>query len=652
MRGSGRGLDLAIAALVFLVSLLVFPGTRHLPSATIDDCNSVLGATRVLHGEWPHESFMVGTLTPGLLPFALSFVFRIFEPDLRSLGFLLLALGSGIASFLYLAARQIGPRPLALLVALSICVVGIANSYGLMASWFPLLFGAIALWRLLAGLPRPSAGSLYVVGALCGASFLFKQTCGVFHLLATLVTLGTSILAEGPTDRQPRRGVAVLGVLAAPGVFVSVGGVLLAWSIYALNFYVLLGLALAPALWFSIRAAVSGRPYPAAREIFSPLLRTTTGFLAVVTLHIGVLWIRGGTPLLARFVISVFILPGVYIRPSANVYNFVAEWRKGILLAILVAGFAAAAWAGKRLRRPERFGALLAAGIVLAHLSLFLPLPISLRLRNAWLPHTWEFLHVLPVGVLTAVFALAIGRVAQGVPFTLSFHRLQGAAIFAAFHILLLWPSEVSAYLLPALPPVFVVAGGLLAMPCRGDEAWGVRRVLSSPAYVLALGVWVSSMGAFLTHHLVPHAQAGEADRIYVDRGNTRAYFQEDDARMYLRLDDARRRYVADGEAAIFFNLPGLYLMSGCSNPTRSVYIWEGLYCGTYDSPWTSHLVVELVDALRDGPVKIVIVRKRQCGSLVESIRVAIDERYVCVDEVEDCLFFLPRAPGNRPRRD
>ncbi|MBI4615989.1 MAG: hypothetical protein HY720_20400 [Planctomycetes bacterium] len=642
MKGPGRRIDLAIAALVFLVSLLVFPGTRHLPPALNDDCHFLLAGTRVLQGEWPQETYMAGSTTPGLLPLVIGLVFRIFEPDLRTLGFLLLTIGSGIAAFLYLAARMVAPRPIALLVGFTFCVVGIANTW-FMTSWLPLLFGAIALWLLLRGLPRPSAASLYAAGALCGASFLCKQTCGMFHLLAVLVTLGTSLMVEGPTDRRPRRGVAVLGVLAAVGTFVSVGTVILTWTVHALNYYVLVGLAVAPAFWLSIRAVVIARPYPAARVLVSPLLRMTTGFLAVVTLHLGALWIRGGTPFLARFVIDVFILPGLYFPRLEAQYNFVTEWRKGLLLALLVAGFAAAAWAGKSLRRPERWGGLLATGIVLAHVFLLLPLPISLRLRLAWFPRTWEVLHVLPVGVLVAAFALSIGRVARGIPFAPSFHRLHGAAVFAAFHILLITPVVITGYLFAALPPVFVVAAGLLVTSSRQGEAWGIRRVLSSPALVLARGIWLSSVGAFLTHHLARRTQAGEPERIYVDRGNTRAYFQAGDARMYLRLDDARRRYVADGEAAIFFNMPGLDVMSGCPNPTRCIMPWPGVYSRSFASPWNRYLVDQLAAALRDGSVKIVIMTEIDYRSLVESLRAAIDDRYVRVEEIEDCVLFLRR---------
>jgi GT2 family glycosyltransferase len=329
---------------------------------------------RVGHGAVPYRDF-VQLFGPSLF-YVNAAVLALFGVDLLAVRWLVLALKLAILGLAYLCARRVAALPWALG-----CVAAVAVVWGTpwwlfntpYANHFGLTFCLAGIWLALA-LPTSLVARSAAAGLAFGIAATFKQTTGLFALIALLAAL---LLAPGAGEQGPRWLMGRLGT-ALRWLALAAAALLLAaylaprqtpWTLLALVGPVAaLGVIVARREWSGSLAA------PARAAGAAAVLAATAAAALPLLAYAGLFAAHGAL--------------GAFVRNTAvglpdQVYWFVPyavpPWPSWVAAIAATAGLAA-------LRAWRRRGAWRLPAAVAAAAALVLASHIAVAPAGTWLP--------------------------------------------------------------------------------------------------------------------------------------------------------------------------------------------------------------------------------------------------------------------------
>jgi hypothetical protein len=201
---SANKTDAALAALLWLASLIVLSLCWRTVGAQSDESMNIYGALRILDGERIYRDFWVYH-TPGIF-FLTAAIFKVFGESLLAVRIVLIAAASTSVSGMYLLGRKfMAALPAVLAPALFIMIgvnmwpIGGYHWY----STFILIFSVLFVARFLEN--RSRWKSLYAGGFVAALTFLFQQPKGGYLLcLMVPFVLADELMQDNNSPRLRR----------------------------------------------------------------------------------------------------------------------------------------------------------------------------------------------------------------------------------------------------------------------------------------------------------------------------------------------------------------------------------------------------------------------------------------------------------------
>lgn len=429
--------DMVVLLLIVLVSAVVLFFAHNRGLDPIDDGYLAYPAVRVLAGQLPHVDFVTG-YTGGLYFFH-ALVFFLFGVDIVNLRRVLVFFGCGIVAILFLLTRRIARFPFSLIPSFVFFIYGLPVCFKPYPTWYSVFFGLAALLFLFRFGEKGERWSLALSGILIGFSFLFKQTVGVYNMLASMLFLST---AHGTP-----RVFKALPIVFSTLLFFSM--LLPQLSIDVIAIFLLPLIFLFYVAWFyesEFRCTLADclyilLPFVATVSLMPLYYMAVRGPSAVIDWLYGVFVFPARIPLIATPPQWLGILPLIFIGTTVIIFR--GRWVSALFFLLLILGFAT----GRHF------------------------LALYFRTVGVWLPS------------LTYLAALLIrGEWRKN-------RLLLGLMCFGVMNLFVLFPTIDYPYTVWSSAPALPVLAYVLNM------VWVRRRFYALPAFAL--------LGTFLIYHAV-----------------------------------------------------------------------------------------------------------------------------------------------------
>lgn len=185
---SSRNRRILAVALSIAVAAVFIVANRHVPTTgigTYDEGLMAFGGFKILSGQAPYRDFAL-RFTPGGM-YLYASLFKLFGCDIIVTRIAAIAVDAGLLLLLSGILLRVGRREAAFAVAFVYCFWGVSQFYFLWNTGLSLLWVLGAILVIVSCKDKYPLWPAIASGALCGASFWFKQNVGVFSLAGLLV---------------------------------------------------------------------------------------------------------------------------------------------------------------------------------------------------------------------------------------------------------------------------------------------------------------------------------------------------------------------------------------------------------------------------------------------------------------------------------
>lgn len=183
-----KGLDIFLSCAIFLFSLLYLLPQFNKKIPSYDEGQILAVTERICRGEIPQRDFFM-LLSSGAHSI-IGFMFNIFGSSVMVERILTLVLASAACSLFYLMARMGMNRIYSIGASLLFLAWQFPLWFHASYSWFAVFFSMFSFLILMIatrGNSIKKRGLFFLIGLLCGISFMSKQTTGAMSLIAVLV---------------------------------------------------------------------------------------------------------------------------------------------------------------------------------------------------------------------------------------------------------------------------------------------------------------------------------------------------------------------------------------------------------------------------------------------------------------------------------
>jgi 4-amino-4-deoxy-L-arabinose transferase-like glycosyltransferase len=202
--------DRAIAAVIFVLTLVYLWFFRRYTSIEPDEGIVLQGAQRILRGEMLYRDFF-SYFTPGSYYF-LALLFKVFGSSFLVARTPLVFFGGIYSAVAYLLARRVCSRGSALFVAGLVTLTTLPYRFEVLHNWDSTLWACLAVYCAVRWLESPQCRWAFATGSLASLTFLCEQSKGA----GLVIGLGAGLVAITLRDRQrtlwkgtPRLGLVV-----------------------------------------------------------------------------------------------------------------------------------------------------------------------------------------------------------------------------------------------------------------------------------------------------------------------------------------------------------------------------------------------------------------------------------------------------------
>lgn len=287
-------------------------------------------AERIKNGELPHIDFYAGYT--GFIFYYINFLHNLFGNNILSARYPLIILNVGIIVLVYFIVKRFSDN-FAFLAGLLCLAWGMNNYFAPLPSWYCLFFGLLSLYILIAHYQKKRrARYLFLSGLVIGFSFLFKQSIGIYNLLAFLTYLCLEYL---PADHNKNKLTHFLTASCYLFIiFVLIFIINLTINTEPLWFTLFLSLSFISFAFITIKINKKEQNAADMNYIFiKKFAAATAGFASACLPFLSIFSAKGE---LIGFFKSFFTIKSIYSRfISVPVYTDISDVTLGFLILLL-----------------------------------------------------------------------------------------------------------------------------------------------------------------------------------------------------------------------------------------------------------------------------------------------------------------------------
>lgn len=199
-------LELALTALIFVVSFLYLWLFRRYTVMDLDEGIVLQGAERILRGEVPYRDFFM-FYTPGSV-YLVASLFKLFGDSLNVARISIAIAGAGCTILTYVLARRVCSRNIALLAAALTMTTGVAYRFLVLHNWYATLLSCLTVYSAVCLCESQKPLWAFATGSFAALTTLVEQSKGGGLCLGLL--LGYLILRFlGRTNILRRSSLAI-----------------------------------------------------------------------------------------------------------------------------------------------------------------------------------------------------------------------------------------------------------------------------------------------------------------------------------------------------------------------------------------------------------------------------------------------------------
>lgn len=540
------------------------------------------GAENIDNGKLPHIDFYAGYT--GFLYYYINLLHKIFGNNILSSRYPLILLNAGIIMLVFSIGRVLF-RKFSFLVALFCLSWGMNNYFASLPSWYCLFFGLLSLYILI--YPYQKKNTLYYLflsGLVAGVSFLFKQSLGIYNLLAILAYLCSEYLIS-PRSRGKLSiflTTCCFAFLATIIIFVTS----LTFSSEPIWFTLLLILFFIGTTYFVIKNRnTAQRSAEAHYNFIAKLIVVLSGFIAINVPFFYTYFTQGFFLQVSKLIL--FTAKSISLKfISVPVYTDISPISIGTLIIMLCSVVFIKRTISKILTVAAPFGIIF---ILYGQISLFKTL--------------WDLVTLLPVVTFLFCFMFLFAPSSYKSKNNKEAKTFLTLAFFSFFFYLVIVPYGYALYYLYCIPFFIILLVFQVNNFVKNNKLKSIHNVLYFIlCFFIVLGFFLNEKYRIQIGGAAPRAvKSKDYELLTFEKGNI--YITKYQHRIYKVLQTIINQYTNPGTYIFTYTeCPEIYYLFERKNPCWHIYADITQEIESYD---------DILKKLKEKNVNLIILNTR-----------------------------------------